>query len=110
MRLPLHSYLLLLLLLCACATTPRTVNESLAVGYSTLAAVRTVAANGLNAKILSVADAKQVQLLADEARTGLDAARALNLSGDTSTAIAKLNFANGILVQLQQYLTARGIK
>lgn len=104
----------LFLLLSACASVgleqARSFDQNVAYGYSTLASVRTSAANALNSGLIKVEDAKQVQALADQARTGLDAARGAWLEGDTKTALGRLQLANSILTQLAVFLQKNGVK
>ena len=88
----------------------QTFDQKLAYGYSALASVRTSTANALTAGQIKVADAKQVQDLADQSRTLLDAADVAQKGGDTTTAAGKLQLATTILTQLQAYLTAHGVK
>lgn len=102
------------MLLTACAQVglapAQSFDQKLAYGYSTVTAVRTSAAQALNAGTIDVLDAKKALAITDEARAGLDAAGAANGHGDTSTAVGKLALATALLTQLQQYLISRGVK
>lgn len=113
------------LFLAACAqvglATPQSVSEGIGYSLGTLAAVRTTTAQALTAKTIKAADAQQVQNLADQARTLLDASRvalpAVNCvvspttTCDTTTSAAKLQLATTILTQVQAYLaTLQGAK
>lgn len=82
-------------------------DQQVGYAYATVASVRQSAANMLEAGQLKVADAQQVQTLADQARSGLDLARQANASGDTQTAFSRLQLANNVLLQIQQYLQTR---
>ena len=105
-----YAIVLLAALLAACTQlglqAPQTFSQKLAYGYSTLASVRTTAAHALDAKQITVADAKQVLDLSDQARALLDAAGMAQGTGDLSTAASKLALATTILTQLQTYLAA----
>lgn len=85
---------------------PETFSEKLAYAYSTLATVRTGAANALNSKLIKVEDAEHVQRVADDVRAALDTAKAINASGDLTTAMGKLNAATVLLKSAQNYLAA----
>lgn len=92
----------------ACASlsvaSPQSTSEKVAYGYATLATVRTTAAQLLTSNTIKVADAKNVQALADQARIFLDGANS-TLTSDPSTAQAKLQLATSILTQLQTFLS-----
>lgn len=102
------------MLLTACAqfglAPPQSFDQKLAYGYSTVATVRTSAAQALTAGVITVADAERALVVTDEARAGLDAAGAASGAGDTTTAAGKLALATGLLAQLQQYLQSKGVK
>jgi len=97
--------------LAACANlgvpTPGTLNEKIAVGLTTVAAIRVSATNLLTAKMITVADAENVQQAASTARTGLDVARVI---GETQPTAAdnKLTAIMTGLKALQVYLASRG--
>lgn len=103
--------LLLVAFLGACAqlglVPAKSFDQQVAYGYSTLASVRLSAVTALDAKSISVSDAKQVQALADQARAGLDAARGAWAAGDTKTALGRLQLANSVLNQLSVFLQKR---
>lgn len=114
LRNTIFSILALCLMLAACTQVGLApadgFEQKLAYGYSTVAAVRTSAAQALTAGTIDIVDAKKTLAVTDEARAGLDAAGAANGHGDTSTAIGKLATATALLTQLQQYLIAKGAK
>lgn len=85
-------------------------DQKLAYGYGAVAAVRTSAAQAVTAGTISTADARSVLAVTDTARATLDAAGTANVAGDTSTALGKLAAASALIAQLQQFLTARGVK
>lgn len=87
--------------------TPTTFNQKLAVGYGTVAAVRSTATNLLVAKKISSADAVNVQKQADTAREGLDVAKAM-ASTDLVDANVKLSSVTSALQVLQRYLVSKG--
>lgn len=105
---------LALCLLTACAqmglTQASSFDQQLAYGYSTVAAVRTSAANALTAGTITVPDAQKALATTDTARIALDAAGEANGHGDVSTATGKLAMATALLTQLQQYLKSKGAK
>lgn len=102
---------LLALLLIGCASLglapASTFDERLAYAVSQNAAVRTAAANSLNAGDISVDDAKRVLKITDEVRTALDAARLATNVGDVQTAEGRLQLATALLVELQRYLRSQ---
>lgn len=104
----LYRYAAILILLAGCASLglepAKTFDQQLAYSYAQVASIRTSAANALTTGVIKVEDAKQVQALADQARAGLDAARAAQGIGDTQTALGRLQLANSILTQLAAYL------
>ncbi len=106
--------LVMCMLLTACAQVglapAESFDQKLAYGYSTVAAVRTSAADALKSGTITVSDAKQALVITDTARTALDAASEANGHGDTTTAIGKLAMATAMLTQLQQYLQSKGVK
>jgi hypothetical protein len=104
-------YGLLLILLTACATlgidAPKTFNERLAAGYTTVTGVRNTAATLLTSNKLSADDAQNVQSQADNARTGLDLARQIHATNPPA-ADARLDAVVTGLTALQAYLNTRG--
>lgn len=85
----------------------RNFDERLAYAVTQNAAVRTAAANSLEAGALSLEDARQVLKLTDEARTLMDAAKVASGVGDVQTAEARLVLATRILTELRTYVTDR---
>lgn len=102
------------LMLAACAqmglAPADSFDQKLAYGYSTVAAVRTSAAQALTAGTITKADAVKALDTTDTARAALDAAGAASGAGDTSTAVGKLALASALLTQIQHYLVSKGIK
>jgi len=84
--------------------SPRGLGDSIAYGYSTLAAVRNTAATELKADVITVAEAQDVQKQADQVRAVLDAAKTAYTAGDVTTAQGKLAVATSALTALQTYL------
>jgi hypothetical protein len=81
--------------------------KQISVGIAAVKGVRVLGDQLLVAKKITASQAQEVQDKADVARQSLDLARTL-LATDTSTAVAKLNAAQVILAQLNDYLIARG--
>lgn len=106
--------ILFIALLVGCAqlglAPAKSFDDRVAYAYTSVASVRQSTANALNAGLIKVEDAKQVQALADQARAGLDASRGAWVVGDTKTALGRLELANSVLTQLAVYLQARGVK
>lgn len=104
-------YAVLLVALTACGTlgleTPKTFNERLAAGYTTVTAARDTAATLLTSGKITAADAQQVQNQCDNARSGLDIARSIHAS-DPPAGDAKLTAILAGLTALQAYLQTRG--
>jgi hypothetical protein len=98
------------LLLAACATvgdsTGDTFNQKLAVGYITVSQVRTTATALLAAGKITIADAQNIQVQADAARTGLDIARGF-AGADKDVAIGRLQMVTTILSAASAYLASR---
>lgn len=96
-----------LLVLCACSSlglpTAKTFNERLAVGYGTVTTVRQETGTLLSGNRIKAEDAQNVQTQADNARTGLDLARAVSPT-DPTGAETKLTQALQVLQALQTYL------
>jgi outer membrane protein TolC len=109
-----YAMLAMLMMLTACAqvglSPAETFDQKLAYGYSTVTAVRTSAAQALNAGTIDITEAKQALSVTDSARSALDAAGASFSAGDTTTAMGKLEAATTLLTQLQAYLNLRGKK
>lgn len=108
------SAIFLFVLLSACAQLgveqPKSFDQQVAYGYSTVASVRQSAVTALKTGVIKKEDAIQVQALADQARTGLDAARGAYVVGDTQTALGRLQLANSVLTQLAVFLQSKGVK
>ena len=97
-------------LLTGCAVlggpTPETFNQKLAVGYSTVTAVRSTATQLLQAKKIGSVDAQNVQKQADTAREGLDVAREVG-KVDLKAGDLKLTSVTTALQALQRYLVSK---
>lgn len=95
----------------ACAqlglTVPENTSQRLAYAYSMVTAVRQQAVVSLENKRISVADAQQVQRLADLARVSLDQARDMVTKGDQANGLKTLQIAEQILLQLQTYMKTK---
>jgi len=87
--------------------SPQTFNERLAVGYTSVTAVRLAATDLLLAKKISVDDAQNVLEQSDNARAGLDIARTLN-TVDPEAADRRLQSILTGLKALQAYLNSAG--
>jgi hypothetical protein len=85
-------------------TPPQSTEQRIAYGYSTVTAVRTEAANLLDAGKIDVKTARTVQDTADLARASLDQARAYQAAGDTQKATQAVAAATALLTSLQQLL------
>lgn len=90
------------------APAPENLQQSIAYGYSSVAGVRNTAAGLVSSKTISVADAKMVQTMADQARTALDLAAEASKAGKPADASSALQLANTVLTQLQTYLKSKG--
>ena len=96
--------------LAACApigvSTPQTFDERLAASVATVSAVRTTTTTLLRENLISAEDAQRLRTQADDAREGIDAAKALHatepVSSDTKLAAVRLD-----LHDLQTYLNSR---
>lgn len=102
-----------ILALSACAqlglATPQSLDQKLGATVATVTSIETGAAQALQVKAISVADAKEILDLSAQIRTLIIDARALE-HVDISTANGKYALAFGILTQLQNYTNSRGIK
>ena len=96
---------LMAVILAACATfkAPQTFNERLAAGYVSTTSVRQVATILLNGRVISSADAENVQRQADVAREGLDLASTLQ----GALAEDKLTSTLQVLHALEAYLASK---
>lgn len=90
---------------CALMPSPKSFNERLAAGYVAVTAARESALTLLEQGAISAPDARNVQGIANEVRTGLDLAREF---GATEVGEDKLAATLVILTQLQRYLHERG--
>lgn len=101
----------LLFLFTACSqlgiVQPKSFDQQLAYSLGTVSAARVSAAQALDAKTISKADAEEVLKITDQARSLLDSARAASKVGDIQTAQAKLALATSVLTEVQKYLNAR---
>jgi len=84
-------------------------DQKLAYAYGTHTAVLQAAASAVAAGTISQTEGHTVLSLADQARTLLDSARALE-STNADKASQNLALAAAVLSQLQSYLQARGVK
>jgi len=80
--------------------------QKLAVGYSSVTAVRQSATTLLTAKKITADDAQNVQAQADNARAGLDIARTVSKT-DPKAADAKLTSIRTLLTALSAYLATK---
>jgi len=100
-------------LLAACATLgleqPTEFPDRVAYAYAGADGVVKTATNALNAKAISIDDAKYVREAAVSTRTLLVAAETAFGAGDIATAESRLALAEGVLRQLQTY-AAKGVK
>jgi hypothetical protein len=85
---------------------PQSFDQRLLVGYESVAGVRQVAATLVTSKAISVGDAENVQLGADNARAGLDIAASLK-PVDPTAADARLQASLMILRALNAYLEGK---
>lgn len=108
--LKLYAAVFLLTLVSACAQlglpVAETFNERLAAGYALNTQIRATATDLLTAKKISSADGQHVLDQTNNARTGLDVARALHAT-DASAADGKLVAIRTALLAVQTYLAAR---
>jgi hypothetical protein len=93
--------------LSACAAfgvpAPKSYSERLAAGYTSVTSIRLSAATMLNGRVISSADAENLQKQADVAREGLDVARTLT----GADAENKLQATLLVLQVAQAYLCAK---
>lgn len=92
------------------AVAPTSTDEKIAYAYGTVTAVRQSCTQALTTGVLPTSGAQQCLTVTDGARTALDAAKVAEGAGDDTTALGKLALATSLLTQIQQYLTAQGIK
>lgn len=96
---------LALVLLVGCATLA-TFNSRLAAGYATVAEVRETATTLLEAGVITVDEAQNVQRQADRARAGLELARDLH-EANPDAGFDKLEAALTILAAAETWLQER---
>lgn len=96
------------ILLIACAQVglqePRSFDERLAYAVVQVASVRITAADALDRGQIELEDATRVQVMADQARAAIDAARVASDLGDTASAESRLVLALAVLGELKTYL------
>lgn len=92
---------------CDSVPKPKTFNESAAVAIVTVTQVRETATALLVAKKITVEDARNVQKQADNARSGIEVARALYKADPFAGQMELSTVVKGLTI-LQQYLTTRG--
>src|SRR5260221_4998572 len=102
--------------------TADTFNQKLAYAYGQTTAARKGAASVVNAScptpdtftsaacLSAVADGKHIQQMADEARKGLDLAKAYAVAGNLQQANVQLQLESAALTALQAYLLSKGVK
>lgn len=105
------TFLALTLALTSCAQlglpTVTNFEERLTAGYALNAEVRQSAATLLNAGKLTSADGQNILDQTNNARQGLDVARAI-AKGDPKAGDAKLTAVRTVLLALQSYLATKG--
>lgn len=108
-RLELHVALLVVgLLVAACAgPSPRSLEDTIAYGYSTVASARLVNASLIDAGAITVDEARRNRTTADRARAGLDAAQAALEAGNRGGAAAQLELIREALGQLEAVANRR---
>ena len=87
--------------------TPASIDQKIAVAYTTVASVRNTAANLLNSQVISKTDGQMVLNMTNETRTALDIAKSSLKTNNTSSAQASLLLATDILQKLQAYLASK---
>lgn len=87
--------------------TATTFQERLTAGYALNAEVRKSATTLLNAKKLTADDGQNILDQTNNARQGLDVARAIG-KGDPKAGDAKLTAVRTVLLALQSYLASKG--
>ena len=112
-RLQLSMAAVALSLITACASLGLAPADSfdarLAYAYGTHTAVLQAATAAVSAGTLTRKDGEAVLTLAQQSRTLLDSARAVE-NTDPTTAAGRLALAASILSQIQTYLQSRGVK
>jgi len=102
----LFAVFLVMLALVGCSTfaKPRSMGDSIAYAYGSLAAVRTTATQLLQRNRITLADAEKVQTGANQVRAELDLAASFYDKNDLSTAQSRLDFALKLLIELEALL------
>lgn len=105
---------MLVLVVQACASLglqqPKTFREDYAYALGQTTALRTAAAQALDARQISIADAEYVLRLTDQSRGYLDGAKQVYEAGQTLEGKTRLELATAVLLQLQTFLNARASK
>lgn len=101
--------LLMMAVMVSCTTVPKPegLDQQIAYGYASVAAVRNTAAELLTRRQITVGDAEVVQKQADTARLGLDQARTLLGQGLPNDARGQLLLATQVLTALETYLQSK---
>lgn len=86
---------------------PKTFRDDYAYAIGQTAALRTAAAQSLDARQISIKDAEYVLQLTDQSRAYLDTARQVYEAGQTLEGKQKLELATAVLLQLQSFLNSR---
>ncbi|HYE70611.1 MAG TPA: hypothetical protein VD932_03710 [Aquabacterium sp.] len=89
---------------------PKTFADDYAYALSQTTALRTAAAQALNTRQISVADAQYVLALTDQSRSLLDTSRQVYEAGESLKGQSQLELATNILTRLQAYLNARQVQ
>lgn len=87
----------------------KSLDERIGYAYGTYTAVQESTASAVRSGGLTPAEGRQVLAIADQARTFLDGARAVE-TADPAGATQKLELASRVLAQLQTYLQSKGVK
>lgn len=100
-----------IVLMTACSTfgvpVPQSFNEKVAVAISSVTEVRNTAATLLTSSKISVDDAKNIQEQADNARAGIEVAKAIHAT-DPSVAENRITAVLTGLNAISQYLATKG--
>ena len=92
------------------APAPTSVGQSIYYAQSTEIALMQSLDNAVLAGTVNKGQATQAQSLISQIDVTLTAARAANLAGNTAQAQSQLAAANAMILQLQSYLAAQGVK
>lgn len=88
---------------------PQTMNERVSAAYISVTTVRQETLSLLQAGKITAADAKNIETQADNARSGIDIAKQLDLT-NPAQASDRLTAALSVLQALETYLTQKGSK